>query len=206
MSRRPSTTATRRGWTDAMRQVFIRACNAAGLDQAQRYLVMRYAGCPEDRELLRPSVTHPANTTRQWQSCMSLAEAHANQQRRGDLMPRPRNADTWYDVVQQEVALEASLLRRIEAEAVSLAPDKFSPGFALGCAQRMAHGSPAWLTGGVEPASLEQLDEALMYRTVELVKAWVQRELGARGLTPTTFRAYSPRAYSPRQQPRSAAS
>lgn len=195
MSRRPSTTtgAHRSGWTDAMRTVFLRAANAAGWNAEQRYMAMLYAGCPRTTTLGNPSVKHECNTTRQWQACMAIAESHAEQQQRGHLVPRPQNADSWYDVAREAVVAEAALLRRIEAEAVALAPDKFSPGFALGCAQRMAHGSPAWLTGGVEPASLDELDQGLMYRTIEFVKAWVQRELGARGLTPTTFRAYSPR-------------
>ena len=100
------------GWSRLQQKFFFRACSAAGLNDQQRYIVLRHAGCPERVRDEGTKVrrhggtkgepTHDAAATRP-EVAPSRREAHA----RGCAgeEPRPSAADSRNNQTQFEVCM-----------------------------------------------------------------------------------------------------
>lgn len=185
------------GWSKAQRTLFLRAATAAGWNDQQRYVNMRAAGCALDAAKGRPTVAHPRNGQREFESVMALAESAAVE--RGAAVPRSREGVTWREVSLRSHARLAGLARVICAEARERLPEKFDAGL-LEAASRRVLGDAAVAEAQARMSTVHSqlstvaqrdvadgLDTGQLITLVECLKGWVGREFCARGMRPVRF-------------------
>ncbi|MCB9902539.1 MAG: hypothetical protein H6826_14435 [Planctomycetes bacterium] len=182
-----TTTRTIPGWSAAQIKLAGMAAGAAGWNDGQRYLALRYAGCPVYAKTDRPSARHPRNSQDSFEAYMALAEERALEL--GVAFPRPRRG-TWYEASRKAASRLHRKISQVAGELEDRVPDKFHRGFLIGFLRRMTAGDPKTLRSSIagEIQCVEDLDAGQSYRVLEGLKAWGGRELSARGLTPTSFR------------------
>jgi len=177
-------------WSPKQQILALKASSAAGWDSTQRYLVMRYVGCPVPKGADNPSIKAPGNTNSSFELYMAQAESFAAQRGTSAKMPlpSPSSGASWREVTGRRFSREARLIVSIATEAAERLPAKFDAGFLAGFVARMTGGDSPDLSGRFTPArSPEDLDEAQIYRVIEGLKAWVLREFKAAGLMPRSF-------------------
>lgn len=178
-------------WSKAQQVRLFRASAAAGWTEQQRYMAMRYAGCPS-RKGGRPSAKAPGNSQRHFELVMALAERSARA--RGAHVEPPRGARSWDDLVGDDAyfARQRRLARSIEAELIDRVPEVFAPGFLAGFIRRMTRSDDARRAGllvGELADRLDECDGVQLFNVIEGLKAWGGRELLMRGLRPHGFEA-----------------
>lgn len=187
------------GWSRTQQTMFFLACTAAGWNDAQRYIVLRHAGCPERQRAAnkgagvksegerRPSASEPRNTQAQFEICMAIAEAAARERGRGADVPQPANARTWGDIEQNARERMIRLVESIWFELVTSMPDVFHASGLVGFVRRMTSCDDRSITLGCAPDALAGCDAGQLYRILEGVKAWGTRECLRRDIRPRTF-------------------
>jgi hypothetical protein len=173
----------RRGWSDSQRTTFLRACSAAGWNDQQRYMAMRHCGCPLQGD--RPSVKSPRNTNGHFEQLMALAEAQAKLRGR-DVRP-PREHRSWREAAENGRLRLVELARSIIAEGVIRVPDVFNDGLERYIIAHTTADDLGNMAGIPNPLSLDECDGGQLHRVVEALRAYVGRELDARGLQPRNF-------------------
>lgn len=175
------------------RRLFLAACGAAGVDEAQRYLIMRYAGCPNKHGTDRPSLTCGWNRARHFELAMSVVESLARA--RGAQCPPPRalgngrksKMRSWAEVADDNSHGQRALIAAIAREAVLRVPDVFAADFLNGFIERQTRRDDELHHGLGSRRDLDELDPPQLYRVHEGLKAWVGRAFLARGLSPHSF-------------------
>lgn len=186
-------------WSDSQLRTFLRAANAAGWNNQQRYVAMKHVGCALTAEG-RPSAKHPRNTQGQFELVMALAESGARAAGNGKVFPRPKNGASWAEVARNATDRMVRLVESIAGEAERRLPEKFSRGFLVGFIDRMTRDDDMTFYAFMRPLRLiRECDEGQTYRVLEGLKAWVGRELRAEGLTPESFKPHT--GGRPRQRP-----
>lgn len=168
-------------WSDAQRKLFVRACSQADLG-AQRYTIMRYAGCPSGGREGRPSVKHPRNHNRHFELAMSVVESFASQ--RNVAIRPPGQHKSWREAADRGRERQVHLVKQIADEARTRMPDKFGAGFLAAFITRMTKNDDVC---GQPVDDAVQCDACQLYRIIEGLKAWVGREFADRGMTARTF-------------------
>ena len=180
-------------WSKAQRTCFLVACSAAGWNDQQRYMAMRHAGCPLDSRRRRPSMTHPFNDRRAFVLCMELAERSASAEGRKVRPPRGDGsagaARTWSEEAARERRGWEIKAKSIIVEASRRLPEVFDDGLLTYAIKHTRGDDARELPINADPRTLAELDAGQLYRVVELLRAYVGRELLARGLTPQSFTA-----------------
>ena len=174
-------------WSKSQNIMLQRAATAAGWNNEQRYMAMRYVGCRDARGKGRPSATGTSNTQDQFELLMALAYQHAAMNGAGHTVPSPRKG-TWSEAAD---AVGSRVRRKVEdvwVEASQRIPDVFHSRGLDGFVVRMTKADPVEFTFGDMPRSLEDCDTGQLYRILEGIKGWVGREMLKRGLTPSTFK------------------
>lgn len=171
-------------WSKCQRTTFLAACNKAGLNSEQRYMLMRYVGCASDATLNRPTVTGN-HTRRQFRECMSLVEAAAAAE--GVRVRPPREHDSWHAACHAERHEEEAFARRVAREAAERLPKHFDAGLLDTAVAHVATNNSNPLLPGIKPEHLEQCDGPTTRRVAECLRAWVGRVFHECGMTPHTF-------------------
>ncbi len=176
-------------WSVKQQKLAMIAARGAGWNEEQRYIAMRHVGMPQGRTPAgdRPSVHHPRNDHRHFERYMALAESCALSRGEGDAFPRAAGGRLWRDAAAERTDRVVRLIKRIEAEAVERLPMKFAPGFVHGLILRVCGRDEIRQPHIDVVGVLADLDDGQAYRVLEAMKAWVGRELGARGMEPRTF-------------------
>lgn len=173
-------------WSKPQRTTFLAAARKAGWSSEQRYMVMRYAGCPDDPVTGRPSAAAVANNNRHFRVCMAIAEAAVHGQG-GQLRP-PKESASWDAACNDGRANEAALARAIAREAAERLPGVFDAGLLAAAVRHVADYTSHPLLPGVKPERLEQCDWATTHRVTECLRAWVGRRFAEVGWEPRTFK------------------
>jgi hypothetical protein len=174
------------------------AKNAANWNDATRHMAMLHCGCPladigfgVGKGGRRPSIKHPQNTQRHFELFMALAEASAKAMHRGAMMPRPSHSagkESWAEVVQDQAAPMRHKIETIWAEAQERLPEQFRPGEPLDkFVQRQTMNDDTRFGRIDAPRTLNECDEAQLYRILEGLKAWIRRALAQHGMRPFSF-------------------
>lgn len=187
----------RSGWSQAQRTTFLRACSAAGFNDAQRYIVMRHCGCPNQAAKQgggrdqggglsspRPSIKHPRNTNAMFAAAMAIAEAQARQ--RGREVRPPREFTSWREAALSSRQQLVNKARCIIAEARERMPAWFDEGLERYIVEHTTAGDDGELVM-VAPKSLDEVDGGQAHRIVEALRAFVGRKFAEAGITPRTF-------------------
>lgn len=172
------------GWSDKQRVLFFRACAAAGITEAQRYIVMRHCGCPLDGKTKRPSVKHPRNTNAMFEQCMAVAEAQAGM--RHQTVPRPREFRSWREAAESGRQRLITKARGIVAEAIAKMPGKFDAGLEQHICEHTTDDDDGSLAA-LQPRTFEEADGGQLLRIIEALRAWIGREFTSAGIEPSTF-------------------
>lgn len=176
-------------WSAPQRRVFVMTGSKAGWNDAQRYAVMRYAGCPsvrvrgEDRP--RPTVSAPGNTITHFRECMAVAESACRMA--GVPVRPPREHPSWDAACHDHRGREEQFARRVAAEAERRLPRVFARGLLDRAVAHVAKATDNPLLPGVKPDRLEQCDGPTVHRVAECLRAWVGRTFAEHHITPDTF-------------------
>lgn len=189
-----------RGWSKSQQILIHQAAKAAGWNAEMRYVAMLHAGCPKHPKHGRPSANHPGNSNDAFERVMELAEAMAAGSSEGSKVSPPRNYPSWSHAARRSLDRRRDLARQIAAEAVKRLPEvfaEFPDGEQLAEAparDSLLRFAVRHVTKGdsidlcpIKPESLDQCDTGQLYRVIEMLKAWVGRELLKRGYTPESF-------------------
>jgi hypothetical protein len=182
-SRSSPASARAPGWSDSQRLTFLRACSAAGLNDAQRYILMHHCGCPSQAEG-RPSIKHARNTNTMFAAAMAIAEAQARQ--RGREIRPPREFASWREAALSSRMQLVNKARCIITEARERMPAWFDEGLERYIVEHTTAGDDGELVT-VAPKSLDEVDGGQAHRVVEALRAFVGRKFAQGGYTPRTF-------------------
>lgn len=178
-------------WSPKQQKLFVMAATKAGWNDAQRYMVMDYIGCPsvmkiiKGKEVWRPSVSGPGNTRRHFRECMAIAESSAAEN--GVRIHPPKEHPSWNAACWDTRSEEEQFIRRVAAEAVRRLPIHYNEGlirWAIGHVNG-EKGNP--LLPGVTPETLDQCDGPTVQRVAECLRAFVGRKFLECGLEPQSF-------------------
>lgn len=187
------------GWSRPMQIYFFRAAEAAGWNEQQRYIVMRHAGCAEKQRAaakgsgtasegqLRPSANDARNTIEQWELCMCVAQAGADERGNGAAVPKSIRGIPWGDVERLAIERMRFAIGRVWEELVLRMPDLFHPDGLPGFVQRMTEKDQPQFVLGAPPRTIADCDAAQLHRVLEGIKAWGTRRCLERDITPKTF-------------------
>lgn len=168
-------------WSATQQRLAVMAARSAGWTEAQRYMAMRYVGCP-----IGPSVKSPGNTNRHFELYMAIAESHARMI--GNTIRAPKGQQSWHAAASSARTRTLHLIDGIAAEAERRLPAVYQPGFLAGFIARMTANDPAEFAGAaLRPRTLNDCDDAQLYRIIEGLKAWVSREFLKRDMRPESF-------------------
>lgn len=172
-------------WSSTQQRMAVMAARSAGWTDEQRYMAMRYVGCPTADG--SPSVKSPGNTNRHFELYMAIAEGHARMI--GNAVRSPKGQESWHAAASSSRTRTLHLAKGIAAEAQRRIPEVFAEGFLSGFVKRMTANDPAEFAGAaLQPRSIDDCDDAQTYRIIEGLKAWVAREMLKRDLFPESFR------------------
>lgn len=172
-------------WSKCQRTTFVAAASKAGWTDDQRYMVMRYAGCPSDLAKGRPTVSAQGNTSRHFRECMAIAESACAQA--GVRLRPPREYPSWNDACDSTRHEEVAFIRRVAAEAVRRLPIHYDEGLIRWAVGHVASENSNPLLPGIKPETLEQCDGPTVHRVAECLRAFVGRKFLECGLEPQTF-------------------
>lgn len=172
-------------WSLPQRRLFVRSASAAGMTDAQRYLVMRHVGCPIDARLGRPSVKHPRNSNEMFEQAMAVVEAQAAVA--GVRIRAPRECASWRIASQRSHVRALALARAIVREAISRMPERFDAGLERYIVEHTTGEDPADLVGLARPRTLDECDGGQLRRVIEALRAYVGREFVMAGIEPASF-------------------
>lgn len=174
-------------WSAKQQRLSVIAANRARWNDQQRYMAMRFVGCPVDKAKDRPSVKHPRNDNDHFRLYMALAESHAGMHSVGEF-PQPGRGQTWQQVAADRAAPMRRMVEAIAAEAVRRIPDIYSPDFLAGFIDRMTRNDPDEFAGCTgRPTCPAECEEGQLYRVLEGLKAWVGRAMLKRDMRPESF-------------------
>lgn len=178
----------RSGWTPTQRKCFVIASTKAGWNDDQRYMAMRYAGCPLDKSTKRPSVKHPGNRDAQFEALMALAESAAIA--RGERVHPPRGKRSWSEASARGRERLAGLACAIAEEARLRMPAQFDAGLLPWMVERITRSDLPDLQGGFGAGPTDDLrrcDAHQVHRVVEGLRAYVGRYFHRAGIVPNSF-------------------
>lgn len=173
-------------WSTTQQRIAVMASRSAGWTDEQRYMAMRYVGCPSSSG--GPSVKSPGNTNRHFELYMAIAESHAKMI--GNTIRPPKGQQSWHAAAggASSRGRTVHLANGIAAEAERRLPAVYQPGFLGGFITRMTMNDPAEFAGAaLRPRTIEDCDDAQAYRIIEGLKAWVSREMLKRDLLHESF-------------------
>lgn len=172
-------------WSKLQRTTFLAAATKAGWTADQRYMVMRYAGCPSDIVIKRPTVSAVGNSHRHFRECMAIAESACAQA--GVTLRPPREGPSWNAACSDTRSEEEAFIRRVADEAVRRLPVHYDEGLIRWAVRHVSseHSNP--LLPGVKPETLEQCDGPTVHRVAECLRAFVGRKFLECGLEPQSF-------------------
>jgi hypothetical protein len=172
-------------WSKAQRTTFLAAATKAGWTADQRYMVMRYAGCPSDVVIKRPTVSAVGNSGRHFRECMAIAESACAQA--GVKLRPPAEHPSWNDACFSTRHEEEQFIRRVADEAVRRLPVHYNESLIRWAVGHVASENSNPLLPGVKPETLEQCDGPTVHRVAECLRAFVGRKFLECGLEPQSF-------------------